>query len=410
MTPAPESALSPEELGELRHELRTPFNAIIGYTEMLLEAAEDEGRDAFHSPLSMVYSAGRDLLEVVNTALAPGRSVRPSDLGSFGGQVRARVEPLAGQVEALLELARQGSVDSFLPDLGRIRDAVAQLGRLVGDHLRASPSRSPSPGQADRESEPAPSASDGPAASVSLSPSASSEPARCWGNVLVVDDVESNRDLLCRRLDHEGYQAQSARGGAEALEMLAAGRFDLVLLDIIMPDLDGYEVLGHIKAAPRLRDIPVIVISALDEMQSVVRCIEMGAEDYLSKPFDPVLLRARVGACLEKKRLRDKELEYLDGVAAVQAAASAVEQGTFQAEALAPVAARPDELGTLARVFQRMASEVRAREERLKTQLTQLRIEIDEARKAKHVEEITGDSFFQHLRGRAEQLQARRRK
>jgi two-component system cell cycle response regulator len=133
----------------------------------------------------------------------------------------------------------------------------------------------------------------------------------------------------------------------------------------------------------------------------------MGAEDYLPKPFDPILLRARVGACLEKKRLRDKELEYLDAVAAVQAAAAAVESGTFHAEGLASVAARTDELGTLARVFQRMASEVQAREERLKTQLTQLRIEIDEARKTKHVEEITSGGFFQELRGRADKLRAR---
>jgi DNA-binding response OmpR family regulator len=397
MTPAPEPVLSPEELGELRHEMRTPFNAIIGYTEMLLEAAEEEGQDAFRSPLSQLHSAGRDLLGVVNTALAPGGSIRSSDLWRLGGEVQARIEPLAAQVEALLDLARQGGVDRFLPDLGRIRNAVGQLMQLAGDRLRGEERLLPPSDASSPTTEPLP----GP------SPTTSS-PARCWGNVLVVDDVEANRDLLCRRLEREGYQAQSARGGGEALALLAGGQFDLVLLDVLMPDVDGYEVLRQIKAAPRLRDVPVIMISALDEMHSVVRCIEMGAEDYLPKPFDPVLLRARVGACLEKKRLRNKELEYLDGVAAVQAAASAVERGTFQAEALGPVAARPDELGTLARVFQRMASEVQAREERLKTQLTQLRIEIDEARKAKHVEEITSDGFFQDLRGRGDRLRARR--
>jgi DNA-binding response OmpR family regulator len=392
MTTTPGPPLTPEELGELRHDLRTPFNAIIGYTEMLEEVAEDEGDDALLPALRQVCADARDLLGVVNTALAAGALVRPTDLHDLGGQVYARLDPLAAEVRALLARARQEALESFLPDLGRIHEAVAALTRLAGERLRGE-SSAPHPPVAH---------------TLPAGPGAGTDsPARCWGNVLVVDDVDSNRDLLSRRLGREGYRAHAAAGGREALAMLASAPFDLVLLDVRMPDLDGYEVLRQVKAAPALRDIPVIMISALDEMQSVVRCIEMGAEDYLPKPFDPVLLRARVGACLEKKRLRDKELEYLAGVAAVQAAAAAVESGTFHAEALAAVAGRPDELGTLARVFQRMASEVRAREERLKHQLTQLRIEIDEARKVKHVEEITSGGFFQDLRGRADALRAR---
>ena len=93
--------------------------------------------------------------------------------------------------------------------------------------------------------------------------------------------------------------------------MPPAEDFDLVLLDILMPDINGYQVLEQMKSDPELRHIPVIMISALDEIDSVVRCIEIGAEDYLSKPFDPVLLKARLGASLEKKRLRDREVVYL---------------------------------------------------------------------------------------------------
>ena len=96
---------------------------------------------------------------------------------------------------------------------------------------------------------------------------------------------------------------------SKALEMIDSGAFDLVLLDIMMPELNGYQVLQHLQDSPTWRDLPVIMISALDEMDSVVRCIELGAADYLAKPFNPVLLRARVGACLEKKRLRDLEKE-----------------------------------------------------------------------------------------------------
>jgi adenylate cyclase len=127
-------------------------------------------------------------------------------------------------------------------------------------------------------------------------------------NVIVVDDTEMNRDMLCALLAADGHQTAVAENGRLALALIKAKPFDLVLLDVMMPEMDGYQVLEHLKSDPTLRDIPVIVLSALDEIGSVVRCIELGAEDYLPKPFDPVLLKARIGACLEKKRLRDQEV------------------------------------------------------------------------------------------------------
>jgi serine phosphatase RsbU (regulator of sigma subunit) len=128
--------------------------------------------------------------------------------------------------------------------------------------------------------------------------------------ILVVDDVEVNRDLLSRRLKQQGHQVEMAENGKKAMEKLRAEPFDLVLLDIMMPEMDGYQVLSEIQADPVLKHVPVIMISAVTEMESVVKCIEMGATDYLPKPFNPVLLKARVGATLEKKRLRDKEQLY----------------------------------------------------------------------------------------------------
>ena len=130
--------------------------------------------------------------------------------------------------------------------------------------------------------------------------------------LLVVDDNEDNLYTLTLRLTREGYKhIVKAGNGREALELLRAQPFDLVLLDIMMPEMNGYEALAAIKGDARLRHIPVIMISAVDEIDSVIRCIEQGAEDYLSKPFNPVLLRARVSACLEKKRLRDQEARHL---------------------------------------------------------------------------------------------------
>jgi len=134
------------------------------------------------------------------------------------------------------------------------------------------------------------------------------------GRILVADDNLINLKLLRRMLEEQGHSVATAEHGQAALELLRAEAFDLLLLDILMPELDGYQVLAQMQADPILRHIPVIVISAVDELDSVVRCIEMGAEDYLPKLFNRVILRARISACLEKKRLRDKEQLYLKGL------------------------------------------------------------------------------------------------
>lgn len=139
-------------------------------------------------------------------------------------------------------------------------------------------------------------------------------PASRNANLLVVDDNATNRILLSRYFKQQGHTTMLANDGLQALELLQAHRFDLVLLDIEMPNMNGYQLLEYLKADLHLRDIPVIMISALDELDSVVRCIELGAEDYLPKPFNPVLLKARLNASLEKKRLRDSEVEYLEQV------------------------------------------------------------------------------------------------
>jgi len=138
------------------------------------------------------------------------------------------------------------------------------------------------------------------------------------GSMLVVDDIEANRDLLSRRLQRQGHSVVVAENGREAIELLRNQQFDLILCDIMMPEMNGYQVLEYLKADDALRHIPVIMISALDDIESVVRCIELGAEDYLFKPFNPTLLKARINASLEKKRLRDQEQAYLKQLQAEQ--------------------------------------------------------------------------------------------
>jgi len=227
------------------------------------------------------------------------------------------------------------------------------------------------------------------------------------GRILVVDDNQVNRMVLTKALAADGHTPVTAEHGLEALELLRSEDeppVDVVLLDLEMPELDGYETLARIKADERFHHLPVIVISSVDELDSVVRCIEIGAADYLPKPFNAPVLRARLNASLAEKRLHDLQLEYLEQVGKVMDAAAAVESETFDDESLDAVAARDDALGQLARVFQRMAREVFERERRLKAEVQQLRIEIDEARAARKVAEITDTDYFRDLQERASTL------
>lgn len=194
--------------------------------------------------------------------------------------------------------------------------------------------------------------------------------------VLVVDDSATSRTKLAAAVRNLGLQVLTAASGQEALACLAETPCDAILLDIVMPGMDGFAVLDRLKAEDALRDIPVIVISALDDdTDSVVRAIELGAEEFLPKDFDAVILRARLNASLQKKRFRDKELEYLDLVDQMTQAAEILETAEFEPSSLKidHIAARSDPLGRLAKVFQGMAEEIYVREVTLRRNVRMLR-------------------------------------
>ncbi len=383
-------------LTNLRHELRTPINAIIGYSEMLLEEQQPPDPD-----LEKVLLGGRQLLTQVNQLLAPANGKGESlDLQSLADQVhhhlRTPLTAVIGYTELLLEEADPDQA----PDLVKIHSAALRMLELIQDVINLAQEG----GLAGVTVEQDPTVALIQSVATSLHSPTSSLPTVNQGKILVVDDNPVNRDLLLQRLSRQGYEVTTAADGQEALEHLATAVVDLLLLDVIMPQMNGLQVLQTLKADQRWRDIPVIMISALDELDSVVYCIEIGAEDYLQKPFNPVLLQARINACLEKKRLRDQEVEYLRQVASLTAAAAAVETATFDPVSLAGVAARRDALGNLARVFQRMAQEVYLREQRLKQQIQSLRIEIDQSKRARQVAEITETDYFQQLQRKAKDL------
>ena len=193
--------------------------------------------------------------------------------------------------------------------------------------------------------------------------------AQATGTVLVVEDDVVNCTLLATSLREAGHTVETAEDGQQALEILQKTSFDLVLLDLLMPTMDGFQVLERMKTDSNLQHIPVIVLSAVEEMESILRCIEMGATDFLPKSADPVLLHARINASLKAKRFHDQELDYLRNLSFLTKAAADFEANSFHPESLTELAARPDALGQLARVFQQMAREVESRQQHLKQQV-----------------------------------------
>ncbi|OTE97037.1 hypothetical protein BCS42_15080, partial [Crenothrix sp. D3] len=213
-----------------RHDLLTPVNQIIGYSEMLAEDVNKTGETQYLTDLKKITLAGKNLAEIINQL--------------FTNEVKNNLN------------------ENIIPIPTEIIYTENSDNNLTG-------------------------------------------------KILIVDDIDENRDILFRRLTRRGYHCDIAENGAIALLKINQEKFDLVLLDITMPEIDGYTVLQTMKANAMLRNIPVIMISAITEIDSVVRCIEMGAEDYLTKPFNATLLYARVHACLDKKRLLEQEKNYL---------------------------------------------------------------------------------------------------
>lgn len=253
-----------DPLASLRHDLRTPINQIIGYSELVGEELVDLGEQGLQQDLEKVAKAARTLLDLIQKELQPDRY---QFIGSH-------------------TLPPQSAPQPSSPATGKPQANI----------------RSPRIHTEEENSE-----------------DSTVNRENLTGTVLVVDDHEENRNMLSRRLEKHGLSVHTAESGEQALEIVQTVPLDVILLDIMMPGMDGREVLRHLKENERTRHIPVIMISALDELESVIYCIENGAEDFLPKPFNPTFLRARIGASLEKKYFRDQEQRYLHALQETQA-------------------------------------------------------------------------------------------
>lgn len=303
-------------LAHMRHELKTPLNAIIGYSEMLIEDSAEIGRSGYRQDLEKIHTAGQRLLSQVSDFFDQAKLetlLQEMDPDALGEKIqrdfRVPLKIVIDQCAKLIETVTDRGPEEFLSDLDHIQTAANKLTSLIDD-IVSLPQFEAGNLKPDLEALGVPLTVRDAVKTTSL-PDAVRLLRTMNGNILIVDDNETNRDVLTRRLNRLGHQVSAAGNGQQTLEMLRAKPYDLVLLDVMMPAPNGYQVLKEIKSDENLRDIPVIMISALDDIRNIGRCIELGAEDYLPKPFDLQILKARVGACLEKKRLREQEVKYL---------------------------------------------------------------------------------------------------
>lgn len=300
-------------LAKIRHDLRTPINHVIGYSEILQEEADDDVPNEFLSDLSKIHSGGQQLLGLINRYLGEESFfTRETDLQILCHELRTPANHIIGYGELLLEQCDEIEKPEFKPDLEKIITAGKSWLNLMEENLLNNHAT-----QFLKKSETAEKerVNHQDWSKIRSSVGSGVKPVDVFyseqGNLLLADDEPGNRDILERRLRKLGYTVTACEDGETALAKLRESKFDLALLDMVMPGLDGHEILAEIKNDPDLQNIPVIMISALDSMDSIVQCIELGAEDYLQKPFNPILLRARIGAALEKKRLRDWEKVYI---------------------------------------------------------------------------------------------------
>jgi len=278
--------MNPEAIARLRHALRTPLNHLIGYAEMVRDEAKDQGARAEMALMDQALSIARQIVDRVQQALPAKAHISDDALP----ELRTVMKPALERIGRILNDFNELTAGACDKEIRKMRAATREL-------LEFARSGGPAP---TTEAPPAPE-----------QPKHRQGPG---GRILVVDDDADNREILARRLEREGFTAVTEASGASALERMSREAFDLVLLDIFMPEMDGFQVLERMKRQVELAEIPVIVLSALDDQANAVRSIEMGAEDFVAKPFDPVVLRARIGAILRRRTAEAERAEMAESL------------------------------------------------------------------------------------------------
>jgi len=293
-------------ISKARHNLKNPVNAILGFSEMLIEDCEDEGYDDLLIDLKKINSAGKEVLSIIEESFSDSNlNISGSNVAEIATKleisIRTPLNTIVGYSELLREDTENIDIDTFNEDL----DKIIISGQAISNEITQIISFDPTSSDIKQKDQ---SSDDIKSVLASIQPLDKGEKKKVTkGSILVVDDNKNNTTLLKKRLEKLGNTVRVANDGMEAIKITEKSRLDLILLDIIMPNMNGYEVLGFLKKDKRYHEIPVIMLSSMDDLTSIYRCIELGADDYVTKPFDKLVLEARISACIEKKQLRDKE-------------------------------------------------------------------------------------------------------
>lgn len=333
---------------DLRHDLANPINQIIGLTELIEEDLE-EGLAMNQEDLAKIRAAAQVLQGLVKT-----RVRTPTSLS-------IETTPVDGY-----------SSSAPKPVMAELKDDLSQISEIAGS------------------------------ARTTIAPSSA--------KILAVDDDDINLEILAKFLHKQGYLVTTAEDGYQALAELKKASFDLILLDVMMPNLDGFETLKRIRQQEDLLATPVIMISALDELSSVVKCVEVGADDYLPKPYNATLLRARIGSCLQHKAWIDKHLSLIERLKLSQSAIdSGLKASNAQLDLLASHVDSSLDLKPLRDAFSRMSHSLVGQQRQLAETIQDLQIEINRKQVSAQVKSIVSNPEFASLGERVQAMRERRR-
>lgn len=283
MSPTPERRLGNfrnADLAELRHRFRTPFRQILASAEILIEEASTLRSARALDLLRHIHSAGLAALNDIGQTLANRDTVELGEVELLSAKIRPRIDRILSSLETL-DGEAGGSPEDWQEDIDRITASARTVLRML-------------PG-APAHHELEDPVEQGTTVVEAAAP-----------RLLVVGSDTMERRVLCRRLQRQGYEAIEGRDASTALDMAAAEAFDVLLLDLMMPAMSSFELLERLKSDRRLHGLPVLVIAPFDETDRIVRALQMGAEDYLFKPLEPVMIKTRVNSQLERSRLREK--------------------------------------------------------------------------------------------------------
>jgi len=310
-------------LGKARHNLKNPVNAILGYSELLIEDCEDEGLSHLIPDIKKLNQAGHDILTSIeeifsDEALSDSVNSISSMAEEMEIALRTPLNTIIGYSELLIEESEDVPIDNFKTDI----DKITRSGRLLEEELKSIITFDSKNIKEIRDQ----NLNYGNLSMVqdvlhSIIPlDKKDKKPKETGTILAVDDNKNNTDLLDKRLTKRGHKVFTENNGKDALLRLSLNKevIDIILLDIVMPEMNGFELLKYLKNDQRYFEIPVIMISSMDDTDSIYRCIENGADDYITKPFDKSILDARISSSIEKKHLRDKEKTLMKKLAEEQ--------------------------------------------------------------------------------------------